>query len=67
VEIGPDLDSVDWPLAQAFVAAQVIAQATDDLGFWVRTARERGASWGDIGAQLGTTRQAASQRFGSHP
>lgn len=29
----------------------------------VRRARQRGSSWIDIGTQLGTTRQAAQQRF----
>lgn len=31
----------------------------------VREAREAGASWSDVGAVLGTSKQAAQQRYGA--
>lgn len=31
----------------------------------VQTARDEGKTWADIGRTLGTTRQAAQERFGS--
>ncbi len=38
-------------------------QASDHLGRWVERARELGATWADIGAALGVTRQSAWERF----
>ncbi len=38
-------------------------QASDHLGRWVGRARELGATWADIGAALGMTRQSAWERF----
>jgi hypothetical protein len=52
------------PLA-AVVAARDQARAAEDaLRAAVRTARAAGHTWQEIGAALGTTRQAAFQRFG---
>ena len=45
-------------------ARQQIAEAENELRAAVRAAREAGDSWTVIGAALGTTRQAAYQRFG---
>ncbi|MHB1613537.1 MAG: hypothetical protein ACYCYA_04305 [Actinomycetes bacterium] len=41
-----------------------LAQAHAELAATVRRARARGHSWGQIGARLGISRQAAQQRFG---
>jgi hypothetical protein len=39
-------------------------QARRDLHVAVAQARERGASWAEVGQALGVTRQTAQQRFG---
>lgn len=41
--------------------------AEEDLRDAVAAARDAGDSWTVIGAALGTTKQAASQRFGNTP
>ncbi len=38
-------------------------QAADHLARWVGRARELGATWAQVGAALGTTRQSAWERF----
>lgn len=38
--------------------------AQDDLATAVQRAKDAGATWDEIGKSLGTTRQAAQQRFG---
>jgi len=43
--------------------AAVGAQAEDNLGRFVKRARDLGATWAVIGASLGTTRQSAWERF----
>ncbi len=50
----------------SLAAARSLDQLTDEaLQLLVSAARERGVPWARIGAALGTTRQAAFQRFGS--
>lgn len=46
---------------------RTIELATKDLAFQVAAARKAGASWGDVGKALGITRQAAWERFATHP
>jgi hypothetical protein len=48
-------------------ASAALEAARELLDESVRLARLDGASWGDIGAVLGISRQAAFQRFGSSP
>jgi len=45
----------------------LVAEAGEQLGEAVFFLRVRGYSWTDIGTRLGTTRQAAQQRWGSQP
>ena len=46
--------------------ARALGRLTSDaLALLVAAARERGASWQQVGDALGTTRQAAFQRFGA--
>ena len=45
--------------------AAVAAQVEGGLRRWVGEARRRGTSWASIGESLGTSRQAAWERFGS--
>ena len=46
--------------------ARTLGRLTNDaLALLVTAARERGASWQQVGDALGTTRQAAFQRFGA--
>lgn len=54
---GGDVEALPTLLAVASEVDAVIAQAVDGL-------RADGYSWAEIGARLGTTRQAAQQRFG---
>lgn len=52
-----DVDALPELLAMATEIDAVIVQSVAGL-------RAEGYSWGEIGARLGTTRQAAQQRFG---
>jgi hypothetical protein len=45
----------------------LVAEAGEQLGEAVFFLRLRGYSWTDIGIRLGTTRQAAQQRWGTQP
>jgi hypothetical protein len=45
----------------------LVAEAAEQLSEAVFFLRLRGYSWADIGLRLGTTRQAAQQRWGSQP
>ncbi len=57
-------DSTAGPL-EAIVLAQAIARgAEEELAMTVKQAREAGHTWAEIGQTLGTSRQAAFQRFG---
>ena len=44
--------------------AQTIEQATEQMRAIVTQERKEGATWEDIGRELGVTRSAAQQRFG---
>ena len=51
---------------EVITAAHVVAEeAKLGLHRWIDAGRRAGASWSDIGATLGISRQAAQQRFGS--
>ena len=56
---GPELDVLGW----VATAHQQAAAAEANLTAAVTRARQAGASWTAIGAQLGLTRQGAQQRF----
>src|ERR1039457_2857083 len=45
------------------VAAQLGEQADSLIGHFVDQARRSGATWSQIGASMGVTKQAAQQRF----
>jgi len=45
-------------------SAEASRKAADDLLVTVSHARRAGASWSEIGAILGTTKQAAHERYG---
>ncbi|MCM3813035.1 MULTISPECIES: Clp protease N-terminal domain-containing protein [Streptomyces] len=56
-------DALDQ-LADAVIAAEHLDEVADHLiGHFVDQARRSGASWTDIGASMGVTRQAAQKRF----
>jgi hypothetical protein len=50
-------------LARLRVLAQQNADARYDLECTVKRARERGATWGEIGSALGISTQGAHERF----
>lgn len=58
-----DADRVDSPLLQLRRAAWRRAQVERDLLEAVRAARVAGESWARIGEQLGTSGEAARQRY----
>jgi hypothetical protein len=51
--------------AAIIAAADAQLKAAAALNRAVRDGRRAGLSWADVGALLGTTRQAAQQRFGA--
>ena len=51
-------------LDELHTAGQMIEQTTARLYELVRLASQEGATWADIGRELGVTRSAAQQRFG---
>ncbi|SDD08882.1 Clp protease N-terminal domain-containing protein [Actinokineospora iranica] len=56
-------DALDQ-LADAVIAADHLGEIADHLiGHFVDQARRSGASWKDIGASMGVTKQAAQKRF----
>ena len=59
----PPLDVLGW-VADARAG---LGQSQRHLAAAVTRARSQGHSWAQIGHQLGTTRQAAQQRFGHDP
>lgn len=60
----PDDPSGSYPPLAAVAAANVLARVSEDvLRALVQQARDSGHTWTEIGAVLGTTRQAAQQRF----
>ncbi|MER7451824.1 Clp protease N-terminal domain-containing protein [Nocardia beijingensis] len=57
-------DNVLEQLSDAVVAANHLGDVADHLiGHFVDQARRSGASWTDIGASMGVTKQAAQKRF----
>ena len=65
----PPIDSVTAPdksrlLETVSAASAAYEAARDGLHEAVRAALDHGATWTDIGAVLGVSRQAAFQRFG---
>ncbi|WP_455833761.1 hypothetical protein [Pseudarthrobacter siccitolerans] len=52
------LEAIRWPM-------KALKQEEARLHGYVTVARNEGASWSEIGAVLGTTKQAAQQRFGA--
>ena len=42
-----------------------IRLCNDQMPALIKTCQQEGASWADIGRELGVTRSAAQQRFGS--
>lgn len=51
-------------LTELLACARDLAAALEGLDSGVAAARRAGASWGQVGAALGISRQAAQQRFG---
>lgn len=51
--------------AASDMAARLRARGDELLDHFVDAAREGGASWSDIGCRLGTSKQAAHERFGA--
>lgn len=73
-EVEHGLDQLDTKTTEArdarhfrriIAARKQVADAEQELHDAVHAARDAGDSWTVIGAALDTTRQAASQRFGS--
>ncbi len=60
---GPAIDVLDWVAGAALAAARAEAHLTGA----VARARTRGATWAQIAARLGVTRQAAQQRYRATP
>lgn len=65
-DIGP-YETLDHAAHRALIsaAARAESEARDILRRAVEAARNGGASWAVIGAELGMSRQAAQQRFGA--
>jgi len=61
---GPVLDDEHDPLAALRAAVGVQTRAADLVAAAVQRARSAGATWQQVGDVLGTSRQAAFQRFG---
>jgi len=55
--------SIDTALANVLAALDARETAASDLQAAVTEARAAGATWAQIGAVMGTTKQAAAQRF----
>jgi hypothetical protein len=51
-------------LRERLAADEVRRSLEDDIAASVRRLHMRGLSWADIGALIGTTRQAAWERYG---
>lgn len=61
---GSDVDDYSALVAAAHIAADESRLA---LHRWVDAGRRAGLSWADIGRLIGTSKQAAQQRFGGGP
>jgi hypothetical protein len=59
----PDGDALDRLTDAVLVASHVNEQADNLIGHFVDQARRSGASWSQIGASMGVTKQAAQKRF----
>ena len=59
LKAGPPLDLLAW----ISTAHQVLEEAEQTLHAAITRARQNGATWAEIGTQLGVSRQAAQQRF----
>ena len=55
---------VPYLLQDVIKARHEVVVAEKRLSKFVRSAREHGASWEDIGTALGMSRQGAAKRFG---
>ena len=56
-------DEYNYPTDDLEQAIRILGRAEELLALSVVYARERGASWADIGQSLGITRQSAHERF----
>lgn len=61
-QVGRSLPGAE--LVELVDAAAQLSSAEERVGCAVRAARGAGASWGQVGDAIGTSRQAAQQRFG---
>lgn len=57
-------DNLEYWTANIPWAMKAIRQEQERLAHYVHEARRLGASWAELGAILGISRQAAQQRFG---
>src|SRR5581483_5995993 len=62
--IGPG-SSLERLTAASELAGKLRARGDELLDHFVDAARSSGSSWNDIGCALGTSKQAAQQRFGA--
>ena len=75
VRLGDLIEAIDTshsdPLSRVTNAVQLAEQLGDTadslIGYFVDQARRAGASWSEIGRSIGTSKQAAQQRFVSRP
>jgi ATP-dependent Clp protease ATP-binding subunit ClpA len=59
----PEGDALQWLSAAVAVSAGLNDEADALIGHFVDQARRAGASWSQIGASMGVTKQAAQKRF----
>jgi hypothetical protein len=60
------IDTDDEALVALGQAAGHLLAARDEVEYSVRAARRHGATWRQIGDELGISKQAAQQRYGRH-
>lgn len=66
IEDEGDEEHTNWELPELAELAHLVEEADAALVAGVRSLRNRhGYSWAQIGAELGVSRQAAQQRFGT--
>lgn len=61
----PEALAIKHAVQRLTTAAILVSQAEAELQRAVNEARRQGWTWETVGDTLGTTRQAAQQRFGS--
>jgi hypothetical protein len=61
----PDAEAIKDAAQRLTIATILVNQAEAELQRAVNEARRQGWTWATVGDTLGTTRQAAQQRFGS--